>query len=141
MTQRRFVVALLSCTVVCWTASVRPDDWTDKLEPFYEPPPEFAATLGEFRSPLKRADGSVITSAADWPLRRRDILETWQRRLGEWPPLVERPAFTYIETTAQDGFKKHHVHVQITNDGKQADGFLMVPNGPGPFPAVLVPFY
>jgi hypothetical protein len=31
--------------------------------------------------------------------------------------------------------------VQITPDGKMADGYLLVPDGEGPFPAVLVPFY
>jgi hypothetical protein len=31
--------------------------------------------------------------------------------------------------------------VQISNDGKQAEGYLLVPKGDGPFPAVFVPFY
>jgi hypothetical protein len=33
------------------------------------------------------------------------------------------------------------VHVQISPEGKLADGYLLMPLGNGPFPAVLVPFY
>jgi dienelactone hydrolase len=33
------------------------------------------------------------------------------------------------------------VRVQVSQEGKYADGYLLVPVGGGPFPAVLVPFY
>jgi dienelactone hydrolase len=107
----------------------------------YEPPAEFAGELGDYRSPLKFADGSAVKSAADWPRRRKEILDKWHRRLGAWPPLVERPEVKRLETVDRDGFTQHHVRVQITPDGKQADGYLLVPDGKGPFPAVFVPFY
>ncbi len=37
-----------------------------KLEPFAQPPEEFAGKFGTYRSPLKFADGSVVKTAADW---------------------------------------------------------------------------
>src|SRR5262245_46141209 len=105
------------------------------LARYYEPPAEYAGKFGPFRSPLRRADGSTVSAAAEWPGRRQESLATWQRRLGKWPALLVRPAVSIIETTPRQGFTQHHVHIQITNDGNQADGYLMVPDGAGPFPA------
>src|SRR5262249_3275408 len=62
-----------------------------QLEKSYEPPAEFAGKFGSFRPPLKFADGSVAKSADDWVRRHNEILATWQRRLGAWPALLERP--------------------------------------------------
>ncbi|HLJ12461.1 MAG TPA: prolyl oligopeptidase family serine peptidase, partial [Planctomycetaceae bacterium] len=111
------------------------------LEKYFEPPEEFAGQFGSYRSPLKFADGTPARSAEDWRRRRKEILDTWHRRLGPWPSLVERPALERLESVERDGYTEHHVHVQVSLDGKQADGFLLIPNGAGPFPAVLVPFY
>jgi dienelactone hydrolase len=113
----------------------------EKLAPFYQPPEEFAGDFGDYRSPLKSADGSPVESAEDWPRRRAEILATWHERLGAWPPLVEQPEVKVLETVERDGFTERHVHVQISPEGKVADGYLLLPPGEGPFPAVLVPFY
>src|SRR4051812_41594560 len=48
-----------------------------KLEPFANPPEEFAGKLGAYRSPLQFADGSVVKTAADWARRRDEIAKTW----------------------------------------------------------------
>src|ERR1700686_588517 len=68
-----------------------PEALWKKLEPFAQPPEEFAGKLGAYRSPLKFADGSFAKSAADWQRRRAEIATTWHKRLGAWPPLVDRP--------------------------------------------------
>lgn len=112
-----------------------------QLEKFTQPPSEFAGQIGSYRSPLKFADGSVAKSPEDWQRRRKEILETWHKRLGAWPPLVEKPTVKRFETVEKDGYVRHHVHVQISPEGKLADGYLLMPKGQGPFPAVLVPFY
>ena len=113
----------------------------DQLESFYEPPAAFAGKLGDFHSPLKFADGSVVKSAADWQRRRNELAGLWQKRLGAWPDLVKQPSVKKLDSVERDGYTEHHVHVQVSNDGKLADGYLLVPKGEGPFPAVLVPFY
>jgi dienelactone hydrolase len=112
-----------------------------KIEPFTRPPEEFADNFGDYKSPLVFADGRKVAAAEDWAGRRKEILTTWQRRLGEWPPLVEKPEVKRLETVEREGFTQHHVHVQISPEGQVADGYLLIPPGRGPFPAVLVPFY
>ncbi|MDX1947863.1 MAG: prolyl oligopeptidase family serine peptidase [Pirellulaceae bacterium] len=111
------------------------------LAPYFQPPAEFAGDFGDYRSPLLFDDGSPVKTAADWPRRRQEILSTWQRRLGAWPPLVEKPAIKELETTDREGILQKRVQVPISSDGKLAEGYLLVPPGKGPFPAVLVPFY
>ena len=59
------------------------------LAPFFAPPPEFAGDFGDYRSPLKFADGRTVKSAAEWPARRAEILKSWHERLGPWPVLLE----------------------------------------------------
>src|SRR5207244_8566591 len=85
--------------------------------------------------------GSMGQTPADWARRRAEILKTWQRRLGSWPPLVERPLLKRLEKVERDGYTQYRVQVQISPEGKSVDGYLLIPKGPGPFPAVVVPFY
>jgi dienelactone hydrolase len=112
-----------------------------RIEPFTQPPKEFAGQLGDYKSPLVFADGTRVSSAEDWQRRRQEIAATWHKRLGTWPALVERPEVNRLETIEREGHVQHHVHVQISPEGKLADGYLLVPPGKGKFPAVLVPFY
>lgn len=112
-----------------------------QLAPYYQPPAEFAKELGKYRSPLERPDGTRVKSAAEWKERRAEIAALWHRRLGPWPPMVERPEVKRRESVKRDGYTEHHVHVQVAPEGNVADGYLLVPEGKGPFPAALVPFY
>lgn len=121
-------------------ASTR-DALRERLEKYAQPPAEFAGQLGSYRSPLHRADGTAVKTPGDWTQRRAEILDMWHRRLGAWPPLVERPTVKHLETAEREGYVQHHVHVQVSPEGHLADGYLLIPAGAGPFPAVLVPFY
>jgi hypothetical protein len=112
-----------------------------QLEEYFQPRAEYAGKFGLYRSPLKFADGTVAKSPEDWARRRQEILAKWHRRLGPWPPLVERPEVKRLKSVQRDGYTQTHVHVQISPEGRLADGYLLVPAGAGPFPAVFVPFY
>src|SRR6187401_1252931 len=67
------------------------------LEPYTQPPAEFAGKLGSYASPLLFADGSQVKTRTDWARRREEILNRWHRRLGQWPALVERPTVQRLE--------------------------------------------
>jgi dienelactone hydrolase len=112
-----------------------------RLAPAFAPPAEFAVDFGEFRSPLKFADGRAVTTAADWPERRAEILKSWHARLGPWPALLEKPRIEIRGTTRREDFTQHQVRVDIGPGERKGDGYLLVPDGAGPFPAVLVVFY
>jgi dienelactone hydrolase len=118
------------------------DALRQRLEPYFHPPEEFAGDLGAYRSPLRFADGAPVQTPDQWQRRRQELLDAWHRRLGAWPPLVERPEVEVLETIEREDHTQHHVRVQVSPNGEQvAEGYLLVPAGDGPFPAVLVPFY
>lgn len=112
-----------------------------QLRAYYEPPTEFVGKLGDYRSPLLFADGKKVQDARDWEQRRREIYERWQKRLGAWPPLVDRPELKQLASEQRDEYQRRRLEVQISVDGKTVEGILLIPPGKGPFPAVLVPFY
>jgi hypothetical protein len=74
--------------------------YTTRFEDDPKPPPElvewftpqekYRADFGGFRSPLLFADGTPVRTAADWQRRRAEILATWHKLMGPWPPLIER---------------------------------------------------
>jgi dienelactone hydrolase len=111
------------------------------LEQFFQPPPEYVNDFGSYRSPLRFYDGRSVTSAADWPARRREILDRWHKIMGPWPPLVEQPTIEYLETQRRDNFTQHRVRIQIAPDRFTDDAYLLKPDGSGPFPAVVVVYY
>jgi len=135
------LAALLPTAAMGADQPVSPEALWKKLERFAQPTEEFAGKFGPYRSPLKFADGSSVKTAEDWARRRDEIQKTWHKRLGAWPPLVERPALKKLEKVERDGFTEHKVQVQVAPENKWVEGYLLVPKGTGPFPAVLVPFY
>ena len=80
-----------------------------RLAPFFQPPPEFAHDFGEFRSPLKSADGRTVKTAAEWPARRAEILKSWHERLGPWPALLGNPRIEIRATERRENFTQHRV--------------------------------
>src|SRR5262249_27967379 len=101
---------------------------------------EFADKFGEYRSPLLLKDGSRVKSAADWPRRRKEILETWHGLMGPWPDVIEKPKLDTVSQSRRDGLTYKRVRVEIASK-QTGDGWLLIPDGKGPFPAVLVVYY
>ncbi|SKA98388.1 hypothetical protein SAMN02745166_02746 [Prosthecobacter debontii] len=116
------------------------DPLWDSIAPIFTPPAEFAEQKGDYRSPLIFQDGHQVKTASEWPARRAEILQQWHVIMGEWPPLLEKPQLEVIETTPRENFTQHKIRLQIAAE-QTGDGYLLIPEGQGPFPAVFVPFY
>lgn len=112
----------------------------DLLRPHFQPPPEWAGRLGGFRSPLVFDDGTRVTRAADWPRRREQILRYWHGVMGPWPAVLERPKVEVLREERRENFSQRRVRLEIA-EGQTGEAWLLVPDGGGPFPAVLVCFY
>jgi hypothetical protein len=111
------------------------------LAPHFQPPSEFSGDFGTFRSPLLFEDGSPVKTAADWPRRRAEIRDKWLKLLGGTFELLPSPQLTFFENEHRENFTQHRVHVDVAAGGRKVEGFLLVPDGEGPFPAVFIPFY
>ena len=111
-----------------------------KIARFFTPPAEFAGRFGNLPSPLKFYDGSPVRRAADWPRHRQEILDKWHALMGPWPALLARPRLEILETTRRENFRQHRVRAEIARDTFIA-GYLLEPDGTGPFPAAFIPYY
>ena len=112
----------------------------NRLQPYYAPPPEFQGKRNQDKSPLIFEDGTVVQTAEDWKRRRGEIEQRWHKRLGEWPALLEKPEVNKVKAVKKEGYLQQQVMVQIA-EKQFVEGYLLVPGGEGPFPAVFVPFY
>lgn len=112
----------------------------EALAPFFRPPPALRGDLGDYRSPLRFDDDRLVRTPEDWPHRRREILRAWQEVLGPWPPPIEKPKVEVIRSERREDFTQRRVRLDVAPN-QQLEGWLLVPDGPGPFPAVLVVYY
>ncbi len=106
----------------------------------FQPPAEFAHELGTLRSPLKFDDGTPVQTPADWPRRRQEILREWTELMGPWPALIEKPKLEVLAREQRENFTQQRVRVEIA-PGQFGEGWLLIPDGSGPRPAVVVPYY
>lgn len=111
------------------------------LARFASPPVEYADQPGDYRSPLRFYDGRPVQTVADWALRRQEILSTWHTMMGPWPPLLEHPKITYLEKETIENFTQQKVTVEIAPDGRTIEGYLLIPEGEKPMPAVITVYY
>lgn len=107
---------------------------------YFQPPSEFAGKFADYRSPLRFKDGTKCRDASDWEKRRAEILAEWHGIMGKWPEMLENPKLEILEKTKREDFWQYRVRVPIA-PGRSELGYLLIPEGKGPFPAVFVPFY
>ncbi len=117
-----------------------PDDVPVALASAFRPPAEFRDDFGSYKSPLIFDDGRPVRDAAGWRESRKEILATWHGIMGAWPPLIERPKVDVLGAERRDGCEQRRVRAEVAQD-RAWDGYLLVPDGKGPSPDVLVVFY
>jgi hypothetical protein len=108
---------------------------------FFRPPARLADDLGGLTSPLRNQDGTMVMTGGQWPRRRAEILATWHAAMGPWPPLIEHPRVEDLEVVRRDAFSQRHVRIEVAPGRTTDDAYLLVPDGEGPFPAVVVVYY
>lgn len=143
----RGVDAILTDDVAELAAQLREDRFRlrerrDSLLPFTEPPAEFATDFGPYQSPRAFADGRLAETPEMWLQRRREILADWNKMLGgDSPEPLARPAIKVVSREQRENFEQLRIEVEVLPGGKFAPGHLLIPGGPGPFPAAVVLFY
>lgn len=144
MKAAQLIRPLIACAAagltVAGAADPAPSPLPDALKPWFLPPAEFADDPGDYRSPLRFADGREVKSAADWQARRAEIRGLWDSKLGTWPALVADPQTEILETTRREDFTQHRIRFLWTPTEKTT-GYLLVPDRPEKRPAVVTVYY
>ncbi|PYI85189.1 MAG: sialidase, partial [Verrucomicrobia bacterium] len=115
-----------------------------ELAEFFAPPQKYRSDFGRFRSPLVFADDTRVRTSADWKRRRGQILSTWQKLMGPWPALIDKPHVEIVNTTRRDSIIQQQVRVEIGLGGEMVDALLLLPDTPvaaRKHPAVVVVYY
>ncbi len=110
------------------------------LRAFSQPPPRLAGQYGAFQSPLEFPTGQVVRNAAEWHRRREQIQNEWMDLMGPWPPVLQKPGLEILSVSNRANLTQKRVRLEIAR-GQTGEGWLLVPQGKGPFPAVLVVYY
>lgn len=111
-----------------------------RIRPYFDPPEKWKNQFGAYSSPLVFSDGTRVHSATDWNRRRAGILSEWESLLGKWPPLITEPEVEFLESKRRENFTQHQIRFRWTPNEKTT-GYLLVPDGKGPHPAVVTVFY
>jgi hypothetical protein len=112
-----------------------------ELATFAVPPKNLADDFGGLRSPLLRDDNTKVTTPAEWDKRRQEIRKFWHDAMGAWPPLLEKPKIEYLAKEKRENITQLAIRIQTAPERTTDDAFLLIPDGKGPFPAVVVVFY
>ena len=131
-------IAALSLAMVV-PATAQGTAW-ELIAPLFEVPERFAGQLGPYRSPLVFPDGTPVRTADDWKRRREQLLSDWHELMGQWPPVLSKPRMEVLSESRRETFTQRRARLEVA-PGQHTEGWLLVPDGTGPFPAVFVPFY
>ncbi|TWU06007.1 dienelactone hydrolase family protein [Stieleria varia] len=110
------------------------------LKSYFTPPVQWQGKLGDYRSPLLFSDGRRVTDAQQWQQRRQEIANQWEQLLGKWPPLITEPSVKVLTSTSRENLTQHQIRFAWTPN-ETTTGYLLIPEGDGPHPAVVVVYY
>ncbi len=110
------------------------------IEPYFSPPKEWAGKYGDYVSPLRFKDGSMVKTIEDWARRREEIKKEWHDLLGHWPPLITKPKVEVLESLDRENFRQLKIRFKWT-PVELTTGYLLIPNEKGQRPAVISVYY
>ncbi|MCA9127803.1 MAG: sulfatase-like hydrolase/transferase [Planctomycetales bacterium] len=90
---------------------------------------------------LHLSNGMHVDSPEQWSRKREEILAYWHSVMGQWPALIETPRFESVDIVRRESVTQRQLRIELGIGHEMVDAFLLVPDGDGPFPAVVVPYY
>lgn len=112
----------------------------ESLARHFEIPDRFRGQAGDYRSPLHFVDGTTVANRDDWQRRREEVRQQWHELMGPWPDPVPDPQLELLDSSRRDELTQWRVKLRWTPNETTA-GYLLVPDGDGPRPAVITVYY
>lgn len=133
-----FAVAYIYCYPF-YEGQAQQDSW-QKIEPYFTTPPAYQESYGKYPSLLVFENGDSVKTALDWEKRREEILNQWHGMMGNWPELLKDQEMEILESHQREDFIQHRIRFEWV-PGQNTEGYLLVPQGDQPKPAVVTVFY
>src|SRR5688572_14266140 len=106
---------ILLLTLATFIQSAAQTNFCPELAKHFRPPAEFSNT-GKYATLLTFQNGQPVRNAADWQRRRAEIKSTWEKFLGEWPPLLANNRVRVLETTNRENFIQKKIEITVANN-------------------------
>lgn len=140
-----FIIVLASMSPILAGCSKSNENKTinplwDSLAPYFEPPENFRGDTGGYSNLLRFEDGEPVRTSADWQRRKLELQGLWHDWMGHWPALLEDGQLSVLNSENRENFIQSTIELQWMPD-EITTGYLLVPEGEGPHPAVVVVFY
>src|SRR5262245_59020895 len=129
---------LVFFVAVLWVSASSAADGTNgvDLSRFYSPPPQFK-DFGKYEPDWLESMARVRPDFGRmWSVRRENLRLSWHQLMGPWPELLTNPKIEFLSQSNRENFVQHRVQVE-TAPGQKIAGYLLVPDGKGPMPAVI----
>jgi dienelactone hydrolase len=104
-------------------------------------PPDFSSLPRheQLPDPLTFLDGHTVKTAADWPARRAEIMNLFQKYV--WGTFPARPTIGHVDVldeTHNPGYTVRNVKLEFGPDNKGTMRVrVYIPDGKGPFPVLI----
>jgi dienelactone hydrolase len=146
MIQRSIIVYALTL-FVCVSLSAdekqfgpnQQESWK-QIAAYFSSPKRWEYELGDYRSPLRFADGNMVQTAGDWRKRRAEILKQWHDLMGRWPQLITKPKVEVLDSQRRENYRQLRIRFKWTPN-EYTTGYLLIPDGDAPRPGVVTVFY
>ncbi|HWA08122.1 MAG TPA: alpha/beta fold hydrolase [Opitutaceae bacterium] len=128
-----------------WMLKNLPDNppWTEWQKKSGELPPDFDAfpRHNALPEPLQFADGRAVKTAADWPARRAEIRQLFEKYdLGSLPPKPPLDRAVVLDETRGEGYLTRNVRLEFGPQGKATMRVqVTIPDGNGVRPVLISP--
>lgn len=134
------LIVVFFSTSLCLSSLPAEETPHSKLKPYLSVPQKFQNNFGDYTSPLKNSDGSIVSSSNEWKKRRAEIQKDWHEKLGQWPEVISKPKVEILSQEKRENFTQYKIRYLWTPN-ELTTGYLLVPNKPGKKPAVLTVYY
>jgi hypothetical protein len=61
--------------------------------------------------------------------------------MGKWPKLIKDPSVEVLSSAPREDFTEQKVRIEVAPGERTVEGYLLIPPGEGPFPAVIAVYY
>jgi lysophospholipase L1-like esterase len=113
--------------------------WND-LAPYFSIPYEYEEIDGDFKDPFIFKDSTRVNSLADWEKRRKEILDSWEEKLGVWPDLIVNQNVEVLATENKEDYIQKKIRFEWVPE-QMTEGYLLIPYGAKNLPAVVTVYY